>query len=109
MPERMMRGSPLRRTSALVIPENDQGSSVSQNVCVRRTGPELTYVHFACALNLASGIVPYYFWIPTELMPMDRDSRNFQPRALKGAGASAVRQDGSMVPLTVRGASADPR
>ena len=78
------------RTSALVITENDQESSVSQHVCVRRTGPELTYVQFACALNLASGIVPYYFWIPTELMPMDRDSRNFQPRALKGAGASLL-------------------
>ena len=32
-----------------------------------------------CSLSIASGILPFYFWIPSEAMPMDRGSRKFQP------------------------------
>ena len=32
-----------------------------------------------CCLSIASGILPFYFWIPSEDMPMDRGSRKFQP------------------------------
>ena len=32
-----------------------------------------------CTLSIASGILPFYFWIPSEDMPMDRGSRKFQP------------------------------
>ena len=32
-----------------------------------------------CAYSIASGIVAFFFWIPSEQMPMDRASRKFQP------------------------------
>ena len=34
-----------------------------------------------CAVTLASGLTAVYYWIPSELMPMDSPSRAFAPRS----------------------------